>query len=208
MIKYFILLSFVRFFVQSVTDTYNAKVEHCAQLLDKARAAEIDTVRSAYCVEVVEADQKATLETLKQFRIAFLASNETYSTTEQVLSLSCRVPDWVTVFLAWTAGVGPLTFLWSLYLFFMKVKKDAPLPKRPRTPPSSPEKPPLRPPPPRKTKRYVRDLNKLEPPRMELPETIPEPTPETTAKTTAKQILGTFGKVSPALRKRIMGDNV
>ena len=200
MIKYFILLSFVRFFVQSVTDTYNAKVEHCAQLLDKARAAQIDTVRSAYCVEVVEADQKATLETLKQYRIAFLASNETYSTTEQVLSLSCRVPDWVSVFLAWTAGVGPLTFLWSLYLFFMKVKKDAPVPERPRTPPSSPQKPPLCPPPPRKTKKYIRELNKLEPPRIELPETTP--------KTTAKQIIGTFGKVSPALRKRIMGDNV
>ena len=199
MIKYFILLSFVRFFVQSVTNTYNAKVEHCAQLLKKAHAAEIDTVRSAYCVEVVEADHKATLETLQQFHIEFLASNETYSTTEQVLTQSCRVPDWVSVFLAWTAGVGPLTFFWSLYALVMKVKKDAPVVPRemPVTPPKSPDKPPLCPPPPRKTKKYIREMNKLDPPEI-----------STKPKTTANQIIGTFGKVSPAIRRRIMGEDV
>ena len=96
-----------------------------------------------------------------------------------------------------------MTFFWMLYALVQRQTSISPakVPTEvPKTPPSSPEKPPLCPPapkktPPKKTKKYIRDLYKAV-----------EPLDNNAMK--ADNIIGTFGKVSPSLRKRIMGDNV
>lgn len=199
MIKYFALLAVLRFAVQNMSDTYETSTERCRFLLKKAQGATIESVRSAYCVEVVEADHMATSETLAQYKLGFLASNETYSTSEQVLAYSCRIPSWVETLLVWTAGIGPLTFVWILRLILQKfmVKKLAhPVAPRPKAP-TSLDKPPRFP---KRNETYTRNLYKAGD-RQNKPRDIELKT----LKKTADAIIGTFGKVSPALRKRIMG---
>ena len=187
--------------VQTVTQTYQAETPTCLELLEKAKHADIESVRNAYCVEVVEEDHRATQHTLQKYHLQFLASNETYSSVEQVLQLSCRVPVFVDMFLVWTAGVAPMTFFWMLYALVQRqMSQPAKVHvKVHKTPPPSPEKPPLCPPapkktPPKKTKKYIRDLYKAVEP-------LDKPMK-------ADSIIGNFGKVSPSLRKRLMGDSV
>ena len=198
MIKYFVLLSAVRFAVQHVTDTYEASTEQCNALLKKAEQATIESVRSAYCVEVVEADHKATSETLAKYKLDFLASNETYSTIEEVLAYSCRIPYVIETLLVWTAGVGPLTFFWMLHMFVKKFRTDVPVPMKLETPKVD-DKPPIFPS--KKTKTYVRELYKAERQKENRKETEMK-----TIKKTADAIIGTFGKVSPAVRRRLLGE--
>lgn len=199
MIKYFILLSFLRFGVKHVADTYEASTGHCNALLQKAKEATIESVRSAYCVEVVDADHKATSETLAQYKLNFLASNETYSTTEEVLAYSCRIPSIVETLLVWTAGVGPLTFFWMLHMFIKKFRQTPHVPvKELKEPVDTLEKPPIYPP--KKSTTYVRDLYKAERKKEKQKETEMKK-----IRQTADTIIGTFGKVSPAIRKRILG---
>lgn len=182
-------------YVYTVTQTYIEQSATCLQLLDKAKNADIESVRNAYCVEVVEEDHRATQYTLDKYHLQFLASNETYSSVEEVIEMSCRVPAFVDIFLTWTAGVAPMTFFWMLYMLVPKKAKIKY--KVPKTPPPSPNKPPMcstQKTPPKKTKKYIRDLYKAVEP---LDNHIK-----------ADNIIGNFGKVSPSLRKRIMGNNV
>lgn len=208
MLIYAVFVAALRFSAEQIVHTYHNETRHCARLLEKAKSAEIETVRNAYCVEVVEADQLAVRSTLNAYGLGFLQSNETYSTFEEVLEHSCKVPDYVDIFLRWTAGIVPMTCAWILAAVYYKIRKASPTPTpppTPPTPPASPDKPPTNFP--RQQRKYVRQLYKavapLDPVR-ELDEERDERDDEDDTK--PKSALSVIQNVSPALRRRIMGE--
>ena len=196
MLIYAFFIVALRFSAEQIASTYHNETTQCRVLLQKARSAEIESVRNAYAVEVVEADQIAVRNTLKTFKLGFLQSNETYSTFEEVLEYSCRIPRVFDTLLRWTAGVVPMTCAWILAAVYYKVRRQVPGPQTEPSPPS-PQKPPIYP---RKrspkkvpkTKAYVRDLYKAV-------ETLDPPTK------TAFEIVQ---NISPSIRKRIMREDV
>ena len=208
MLIYAVFVAALRFSAERIVHTYHNETRHCAQLLEKAKSAEIETVRNAYCVEVVEADQLAVRSTLNAYGLGFLQSNETYSTFEEVLEHSCKVPDYLDIFLRWTAGIVPMTCAWILAAVYYKIRKASPTPTpppTPPTPPASPDKPPTNFP--RQQRKYVRQLYKavapLDPVR-ELDEERDDEDDEDD--TPPKSALSVIQNVSPALRRRIMGE--
>lgn len=202
MLIYAFLLATLRFSADQIVQTYHNETTNCRRLLQKAKDADIETVRNAYCVEVVDADQLATRNTLGAFGLGFLQSNETYSTFEEVLEHSCKVPTFVDVLLRWTAGVVPMTCAWIVAAIYYKIRKAPTPPTPPLTPPTppSPDKPPRCPPNPKKPsrqRRYVRQLYKAV-----------EPLDPPTIETTQKSAFDIVTSISPSLRKRVMGDDV
>ena len=118
------LICLFRYATESIVNTYNGEAMYCNQLLEKAKATQVESVRNAYCVEVVEADHKAVLNTLNEYHLSILASNQTYSTFAEVLNYSCRIPSWLEIWLRWTSGVLPLSAALFVYrtVQFIRVK--------------------------------------------------------------------------------------
>jgi hypothetical protein len=196
------LLAALRFSADHVVHTYHNETTNCRALLQKAKDADIESVRNAYCVEVVEADQLAVRNTLGAFGLGSLQSNETYSTFEEVLQYSCKVPQILDTLLRWTAGFVPMTCAWVLLTVYQEIRKSAPqAPLEPpetqaplETPPSSPDKPPLCPSKPPRQRKYVRELYKAV-------ETLDPPD----SRKTAFEIVQ---NISPSVRKRMMRQDV
>lgn len=213
MLIYAFFVAALRFSAEHIVQTYHNETTDCRRLLQKAKDADIETVRNAYCVEVVDADQLAVRNTLNAYGLGFLQSNETYSTFEEVIEHSCKVPDYLDIFLRWTAGVVPMTCAWILMAVYYKIRKaSSPTPPTPPpTPPSSPDKPPRCPPKskkPARQRKYVRELYKavepLDPPRG-TPRGTSLPTIQEEPQKSAFEIVSS---ISPSLRKRMMGDDV
>ena len=214
MLIYAFFVAALRFSAEHIVQTYHNETTDCRRLLQKAKDADIETVRNAYCVEVVDADQLAVRNTLNAYGLGFLQSNETYSTFEEVLEHSCKVPDYVDIFLRWTAGVVPMTCAWILMAVYYKIRKASP-PTPPPTPPPSPDKPPRCPPKskkPARQRKYVRELYKAVEP-LDPPRDPPRGTPRGTSLPTIqeepqKSAFDIVNSISPSLRKRMMGDDV
>ena len=117
-----LILCVLRIGCTNIVDTYVENAKYCNELLQKAKDTQVESVRNAYCVEVVEADQKAVLNTLDAYSLSFLASNSTYGTFVEVLNYSCKVPSYVSVILEWTSGLLPLTVALLLYRIIEKGK--------------------------------------------------------------------------------------
>lgn len=115
---YIALLVLLRTFTQSLVDTYTEDSSLCRHLLEKAIAEDIPSVKSAYFVTVMEEDQQAFFNSLKKYRIGFLASNTTYASEEEIQKQACRMPSFVTDALEWTAGITPLVVAWVVYTIF------------------------------------------------------------------------------------------
>ena len=117
-----VLLCALRFGCTNIVQTYHEQAKYCNELLQKAKDTQVESIRNAYCVEVVEADQKATLNTLDTYHLSFLASNKTYGTFVEVLNYSCKVPSYISTLLEWTSGLVPFTAALILYKLIEKVK--------------------------------------------------------------------------------------
>lgn len=209
-------LCLLRYAADTVVDSYVANAKYCNELLVKAKETQVESIRNAYCVEVVEADQKAVLSTLQQYHLTFLASNETYATFEEVLNYSCRIPSSLDVVLQWTAGVIPVTVGFFVYKIALHIfdkwqslkRRTVSLPEEKETADEGEEKdedaPPRimrnrnRRPPLHKTRSQVRDLQHIRsaPPVI----TVTEKQPTISEKTEAL-----ITSISPGLRKRLMG---
>ena len=109
------LICILRYATECIVDTYNGEALYCNVLLQKAKQTQEESIRNAYCVEVLDADQKAVLNTLKQYHLSFLASNQTYSTFDEVLNYSCKIPYSLELFLQWTSGLVPLAVAFLIY---------------------------------------------------------------------------------------------
>lgn len=109
------IICLLRYASECMVETYNTEAVYCNELLHKAKQTQVESIRNAYCVEVVDADQTAVLNTLTQYYIPFLASNQTYATFAEVLHYSCRVPYAFDVVMRWTSGIIPLTVAYVLY---------------------------------------------------------------------------------------------
>jgi hypothetical protein len=121
LIKLF-LLCILRLGCTKIVETYQDQAKYCNELLQRAKDTQVESVRNAYCVEVVEADQKAVLNTLSMYHLSFLASNNTYGTFVEVLNNSCKVPSYISTLIEWTSGLIPLTTALILYKLIEKGK--------------------------------------------------------------------------------------
>lgn len=212
-----VFVCLLRYAADTIVHDYTVNAQYCNKLLSKARETDVESIRNAYCVEVVEADQAAVLKTLKPYRLAFLASNKTYATFEEVMNYSCRIPSALEIAMHWTAGLIPLT----IGAFIFKVaqaaysKWNALAPQHEDEPEDVSEdesednddappksirrfvRPPLH-----KTRSEIRDLQfihaKPANPVNSLPESSSKPT---LSQKTEALISG----ISPGLRKRILG---
>jgi hypothetical protein len=216
MIIKLLFLCLLRWITSNIVHTYKQNAEYCNTLLQKAKNTQIESVRHAYCVEVVEADHAAVLKTLNKYHIQFLASNSTYATFEEVLNYSCKVPSTIETLLQWTAGLIPLTtavILLNLantgreYLKKMKNRKkiaqanmnsepeskDDTVEKNKQTKPQRIEKPPIYPTPSPNSRRDTQYIRKRKKPKEEKP---------VLSACTEKLV----NSISPTLRKRIMNE--
>lgn len=116
MLFYSIAFVIVRTFVQFVCDDYDNNVEPCKKLLNKASAESIREIKSAYFLKVMQSDDKALAQTFEKFNIGFLASNTTYASEDEITQQACRMPEYVTEFLSWTAGVTPIVCIWVIFI--------------------------------------------------------------------------------------------
>lgn len=195
---YILLLVVVRTFTQFVVDSYNVESELCNDLLQKALAEDIPSVKSAYFVTVMEEDQRAFFDTLETYHIGFLASNTTYASEQEIQNYACRMPPYVTDALEWTAGVTPLVLVWVVYStlsWFREKCKKKPVYKTPiRKTKKSPDKPPMAPRKPPRTEHmnYIRP-NKPVKKQVEVKESF------------AEKMLQ---NISPSLRKRMIPTDV
>lgn len=150
---YILLLVLLRTFTQYVVDSYRDESALCRHILLKAIEEDIPSVKSAYFVTVMEEDQRAFFETLEKYHIGFLASNTTYASEAEIQAEACKMPEYITDCLEWTAGVTPLFIVWMGYcfVFWLKEKcKSKPVYKTPKKvmkksldkPPKAPRKPP------------------------------------------------------------------
>lgn len=105
----------LRYMSETVIYTYNGEAVYCNKLLDKAKQTQVESIRNAYCVEVVEADQTAVLNTLNKYHLNILVSNQTYSSFAEVLNYSCKIPYWLEIVMRWTSGVLPLSTALVVY---------------------------------------------------------------------------------------------
>ena len=195
MLKYILFFVLTRLGIQTVTNDYIGRTSACTALVKLADKAEIPAVRNAYCLEVVQEDQKITLQNLQAYKLGFLASNMTYVSDKEVIQYACKPPPYVTEFLEWTSGVTPLFCVWcALQLFhWLRGKMKRKVQPEEASPPPSPDKPPrsnLPPkaiPPIKKSKKYIRE------------------------KKEEKSLVSNLQKIanmSPRLRQRIMNPEV
>jgi len=194
MIKYVLFFVAFRFLVQSVSNTYNEGAARCKELLSFAQETDVDSARNIYCFEAVQEDQRLTLDTLRGYKLGFLATNATYAYDSEVLKYACALPWYVLEMLEWTAGVTPLSVVWLVFRLLTWLWDKRPKPKispmAPASPPSppSPDRPPMdRPPRPRKPQQGIRKRKE------------------------EKSLMANLNKLaslSPKLRNRIMGADV
>ena len=111
-----------RYVAETIVDTYNSEAMYCNKLLEKAKQTQVISIRNAYCVEVVDADQTAVLNTLKEYHLSFLASNQTYATFAEVIQYSCRIPYSLEMAMQWTSGIVPLTVAFVLYKIVQRIR--------------------------------------------------------------------------------------
>ena len=112
----------LRYAAETIVDTYNSEAMYCNKLLQKAKQTQVISIRNAYCVEVVDADQTAVLNTLKEYHLSFLASNQTYATFAEVIHYSCRIPYSLEMAMQWTSGIVPLTVAFVLYKIVQSIR--------------------------------------------------------------------------------------
>ena len=112
----------IRTFIQYVHDDYINTTHSCKELLDKATAETIPDIRSAYFLKLIDIDNTALQNTFEKFYIGFLASESTYASEEEIITHACKMPNIISEFLSWTAGVTPLLSIYILYLMYVKVK--------------------------------------------------------------------------------------
>ena len=150
---YIVLIVLLRTFTQFVVDSYKEESQLCKELLQKAIAEDIPSVKSAYFVSVMEEDQRAFFNALESYHIGFLASNATYASEEEIQNEACHMPTYIDDALEWTAGITPLMIVWVAYTFFSWLKekcKKKPVyttpvksvKKKLEKPPRAPRKPP------------------------------------------------------------------
>ena len=189
---YILLLALVRTFTKTVVDSYNEESQLCRDLLSKALEESIPSVKSAYFVTVMEEDQRAFFDTLQRFHIEFLATNTTYASEEEILEQACKMPEYITEGLEWTAGLTPLVSVWMVYSMLMWLRQKCQR-KQVHVEPPRPvqlDKPPLVPRKPQSTEH----MNYIRKPKKEIPK---------------ESFAGKLIKnMSPTLRKRMMPDEV
>lgn len=191
MIKYVLFFVLFRYLVQSVSHTYLEGTSRCRELLSFAQETDVDTARNVYCFEAVQEDQRLTLDTLKKYKLGFLATNATYAYDSEVLEYACKLPWYVSEMLEWTAGVTPLSLVWFLYSIVSWLWSRRPKPVKKLTPPPSPKSPPRDHPP--------KGIRK----RVQKP-----PKPPTKEQRSLMSNLSKLANLSPKLRDRIMGEDV
>ena len=165
MLKYILFFVLTRQGVQTVTNDYVGRTRACKALVKLADQAEIPAVRNAYCLEVVQEDQKITLESLQKYSLGILASNMTYMSDKEVMQYACTPPAYITEFLEWTSGVTPLFCIWCALQVFYWIRDKMKSKVQPEAipPPPSPDKPPRCNLPPKAvkpnktTKKYIRE---------------------------------------------------
>lgn len=190
MIKYVLFFVAFRFLVQSISNTYNGGAARCKELLSFARETDIESARNVYCFEAVQEDQRLTLDTLKSYKLGFLATNATYAYDSEVLEYACRVPWYMLEMLEWTSGVTPLSIVWLVFQCAGWLWEKRPRPKiKPVTPPPSPKAPP-------------RDRPPL------APQKKPQGIRRRKEEKSLMENLNKLASLSPKLRNRIMGEDV
>lgn len=190
MIKYILFFVAFRFLVQSISNTYNGGAARCKELLSFAQETDIESARNVYCFEAVQEDQRLTLDTLKAYKLGFLATNATYAYDSEVLDHACRLPWYVFEMLEWTSGVTPLTIVWIVFQSITWLWEKRPRPKiKPVTPPPSPKAPP-------------RDRPPL------APQKKPQGIRRRKEEKSLMENLNKLASLSPKLRNRIMGEDV
>lgn len=122
MLFYTLAFVVIRTFIQFVHDDYINTTHSCKELLDKATAETIPDIRSAYFLKLMDIDNTALKNTFEKFYIGFLASETTYASEEEIITHACKMPNIISEFLSWTAGVTPLLSIYILYLLYMKIK--------------------------------------------------------------------------------------
>jgi len=112
----------IRTFIQFVHEDYINTTHSCKELLDKATAETIPDIRSAYFLKLMDIDNTALKNTFEKFYIGFFASATTYASEEEIITHACKMPNVISEFLSWTAGVAPLLSIYILYLMYVKIK--------------------------------------------------------------------------------------
>ena len=202
MIKYVLFFVAFRFLIQRVSDTYLEGTSRCKELVSFAQETDIDSARNVYCFEAVQEDQRLTLETLRTYKLGFLATNATYAYDSEVIEYACKLPWYVSETLEWTAGLTPLCLVWLVFqvatwLWSKRPKKVI----KPVTPPPSP--PPMDRPPmiPRSTHNGIRK-------RVSKTPKTPKTPMHTREEMSLMDNLSKLANISPKLRDRIMGEDV
>lgn len=193
MIKYILFFVAVRFLILNVSNTYLEGTSRCSELLKLAEKADLESARNVYCYEAVQEDQRLTIETLKKYKLGFLATNATYAYNSEVLKYACKLPWYISEPIEWTAGVTPLSMVWMSMQVIKWLWSRRPVKVKPVTPPS-PDKPPMDRPPRAPNKQMSQIRRRKDGIRREEDSLVSN--------------LSKLANLSPKLRDRIMGDNV
>ena len=117
MFKLCLLLTILRYYVKSIVGQYDANADQCKQLVQLANATEVDAVRNAYCVEIVDMDNKILNEAMYDHYAGAIAWNVSYQSADTVIETSCKMPEYVYLILDWTSGIGIMMCVWMVQKF-------------------------------------------------------------------------------------------
>ena len=73
-------------------------------------------------MKAMEADDEALAKTLEKFKIGTLFSNTTYASEDEIMQYACQMPEYITEFLSWTAGVTPIVCVWIVFLMWKNLR--------------------------------------------------------------------------------------